>query len=481
MQRAGWLRVVVAVVLSVAILSPLAQLARTQQPWNCFQLTIDEGCFLHGIVNWSSGTGFRYSEGHKLFDPTMTVGSPLAWGSAGVRALTGEAWPQAARLWVHLCFGLLCLLVAWLAAKVGRSPGSWLVALGFFGFAVSRTPGASYTVYGVLGEMPGAVAAWLSLLAIGCGRFWPIAGALAVGSYFLKPSFVLLVPAVCAAAAVLNPRRGLVTAAVAAVAGGGLLVAGAWARGQGLGDYVAELFVASRRLSLPGGDPLGLFEHWFSAGPAFALLMLAVVATGAVGRVTRTGRLSQTPAELGAWVFFLLGCATYLVAGSRPVAKQWVVFCLPALGMLAVRLGAWLGPWLSDRIGRGVLGTAALGCVAVWLLNVPGLQRQRFRHADEAACPVKEQIAINRIMREKIDRKDAVREDFAVVAELSSSYFTYELGAPAPVFGSWAELTGPGKRARWVAGDRATLESGIPSRCRVIWKGSQMALAECGA
>ncbi len=209
----------------IALLSPLGSLLRTHHPWLCFPFTFDESYFIQAIVRWAEGAGYRLHGVAKPFDPAITVGIPVAWGTAWIHQTFGVDWPQAGRLFVHGCFyALLATLVVY-SLRQWRNPFAALVSLAFYGKCVSSAPAGPYLVFGLLGEIPGAWVAFFSLWALRTGA-GGLAGALAILSFILKPTYAILFPAaLLAQSLVAGVRREGEKSAVAFAVSGVLTLA----------------------------------------------------------------------------------------------------------------------------------------------------------------------------------------------------------------------------------------------------------------
>lgn len=477
------LRTLLLASLVVVLLSPLAQLLRTQQPWTCFPLTFDESYYLQAIVNYADGRGFRTYQS-KVFDPGLTVGVPMAWGTQWVRSWSGEDWPQAGRLWVYFTSFLLVGLLAWAAARRSRSVMGGVATAAIFGWALANSPGGAYAVYGILGEIPAALLLWVAYLLLdqqdSRSRFYAgvagIASAIvATWAFVLKVSFFPALPSIVLGSMWValfhresRGRRGvfLWTVLALAVSVTAVWLWMAWARDESLTQVLRAYVLRLGNVSASEG--VHTISRFF---PKLSSSHLAIWALAlALGfRKLRAG-------ERAAWVFTAAGVLYFFVLGRAANDKHWLVFFLSASGLVALRVGGWLGPWLECIGPRDAALGVLTASVLVWVVNVPPRERRSFSQADAHACPVKEQRAVDRELKSLLQRGELDPMKFAVVAEFSSQFFSYELGWQPKIVSSWRELGTA--QPRWVAGDLQTLQP-WPSRCAPRWKGSSYALLEC--
>ncbi len=472
-----------AALLVIGLLSPLALLLRTQQPWNCFQRTYDESYFLQAVTNWADGKGFRTHAQLKPFDPGITIGLPMAWGATLIKKLTGLEWTQSARFWVYLNFYFLLALVTWAGIRRGRTASSGLIALALFGYAVCKAPAAPYATYGILGEIPAAVFAILALFALD-GRRFVIAGLLGVIAFFIKPTFLFFIPALALAAFIAQGSRiGCRIGWRIAVTGAGAILliwfAIAFQRGESLLEYWRTFSSTAASISLVNRppDPLPFLNYFKSAGWVTTLFSIAIVLLGISGGI-KIGQKEPSPlkaSEWAAWLFFVLGVFFYLCMGAQPVPKQWFVFYLPGAAVIAIRAGTVLGPKLARLFQGEVVTGALIASCLIWMINVPSFAKREFDRTPETACPVKEQEAVDRILVDLQQKNEIAPTDVAVVAEMSWFQFPYKTGWNLAHYRSWGDLLVP---PRFVTGDLSTVLP-APVGCKVVWKGSAVALLEC--
>jgi hypothetical protein len=437
---------------------------------------------VQSIRNWNDGKGFQLHDAPKPFAPENTVGLPMAWGVSFSHSLTGYDWPQAGRVWVQFNFYLLLVLVAFYSRYRSKSWGASLVAMACFGFLISQVPAGPYVVYGILGEIPGALIAWSALLALD-SSLAPLAGVLAVLTYMTKPSYILFIPTVVMIAFLYNRRKGIYAGVLAMITGILFILAIASARGESILEYASVYFHTASRLSLQSSA--NLFSYYRDAGWVMIFSTLAILFIGGAGILSRWrpkkgfDRFPFTPAESAAWLFFVLGCLMYGILGRRPVTKHWFVFYNLAAAALSIRIGLWIGPWLSRKLGDNILQVALWGVVFTWVINVPPLQKQRFNQTDASACGVKEQRVLDRLLVELSQKGELNRKNLISVIDASYSMFIYELGWNPDYYFSWNEVPRP--IPRWVAGDIATLNQSKPQVCSWRWRGGALGLLDCGS
>ncbi len=475
---------VLSAILILFLLGPLGLLLRTQQPWSCFNLTFDESFYLQGIVNWSQGNGFKLYDMAKEFDPTMSIGHPMAWAISGLHRFAGLDWPQAGRVWVHLNFyALLILLGVW---TWKRSKNSWSVvlALASIGYLFGAHPAGNYLTYGVLGEIPGALIAWVSLLMITTRRYvW--AGPLAILAFFIKPSYIFFIPAVVIASFIWDRKKGLRILGSAALTGLLLLAFICFKRGETPFEYARVFLSGAKRVSETTSLGTELKFFW-SLGGAVLLSIFGTVALALAG-CRPLFKLKQWkwakgvfstpmgPAELGAWILFAFGLIHYLVFWHAPQPKHWFVFYNLGVAAACIRGSLWLGPQLAQRLDERVARTVFCAVLLTWLVNVPGRNIRDFKNTPVLGCAVKEQRALE---SEIIYLKNFGRlseKNLTVNSDPALRGFLFGLGWNPKAANSWKEMPKP---THWVAGDIATLYP-LHEDCKTYWKGKHAALAIC--
>ena len=473
-QKMKFVKTALVIASVILILSPLAQLLRTQQPWNCFQLTYDESFYLQATYNWNNGNGYKIHENNKPFEPQITVGLPLAIGISAVKKMTNLDWPQAGRLFVHLNFYLLLLIIGFWSLKKARDWGVPLIAIALLGYLISKTPAGGYLTYGILGEIPAAVLSWISLLTLNTA-FLPFSGVFAVLAYFIKPSYALIIPVICLVAFMTDRKKGLLTVGITAVTGMALLVFIALSRQETITEYLRVLSTAAAGIS-PGGTFERSMVFFKSLGVVSVIASILVLALGALDFGKRFRKASNfSPAELGAWLFFICGLFYYLVLGRDPQPKHWFVFYNIAAALLAIRVSIYFGPMLSIVFSSETVKIVFLTCTLTWLINVPPLLKQSFSKASTIGCPVKEQRLLDKTLLGLKQEARLNPENFAVIVDDASTHFLYELGFNPLYVRNWGELGSP---RTYIAGDLNSL-SPWPPNCTSKWKGNYLALLEC--
>ncbi|MBY0470293.1 hypothetical protein K2X30_03930 [bacterium] len=473
-----------SVILVLFFLGPLGLLLRTQNPWTCFPLTFDESFYLQAIVNWSQGNGFRLFDMAKEFEPTVSIGHPMAWAITALHWLTSWDWPQAGRFWVHLNFYAFLILLGVWTWKRSKNAWSVVLALGSIGYIVGEHPAGTYLIYGVLGEIPGALVGCISLLLLNTRRYlW--AGVVAVLCFFIKPSFAFLIPAVVVAAFVFDRKKGLRVLASTAASGLLLLIFICVKREETPWQYAKVFLNGAMRVSQPTSFFSELQFFW-GLGFGILLSIFAAVAVGFAGSrpllkwkqwkwAREIYSVPLSPAELGAWILLAVGLIYYIVLRHAPQPKHWFVFYCLAGVFTCVRLSIWLGLKLSQWLDVRTAQTVFLAVVATWLLNVPGKSWREFKNGSILGCPVKEQRQLESQIQylEEFGRLSA--KNLAVVTDPATSAFLFSLGWNPKSVNSWKEL---GKPPHWVAGDIATLFP-LHEDCKSFWKGRYAALAIC--
>jgi hypothetical protein len=459
-------RALLIVALVIAMLIPLGQLLRTQNPWNCFNFTYDESYFLQATANWVDGKGYRTFDQTKPFDPLITVGIPMAWGTRVVRDVTHLDLGHSARTWVHFCFYLLLGILTAAAYRRTRNWQAPIFTLLFFSLAIRGIPYGSYFVYGYLSEAPAIALGTLALLALDRNRFFR-AGLFAVAAFILKPTFLLLLPAVSIAAFVADRRRGFLSALAT---GAGLFLYFyyvAQARDQSIAAYFGDYAKTALRVSLtfPGMTILSYYE---SAG-VVATLVTALALIGGVWR--------RTPSRIAVALLVASGIAYYVIQGVRPVDKQWgAILCLAA-AVLAIHLGNWIAARFAGAFSQERTVAVFLAVVVTWIINVPPMLKKQFTLQEENRCPSKEQRHVGELLRAKSVAENLTRKDIGVlISSPSFHFFIYELGWNPPYDGSWKNLGSP--LPKYVAGQIDRLLP-APNGCAPEWLGGSFGVLRC--
>lgn len=465
------------VLVIVLMLMPLAQLLRTQNPWNCFNFTYDESYFLQTASNWSEGHGYRTHDQLKPFDPLITVGIPMAWGAHAVQSVTGLDLGHAGRTWVHLCFYLLLSLISVVAYRRSKNWIAPLLTLAIFSLGIRGISYGSYFVYGFLSETPAIVLGTLSLIALDRKRVF-LCGVLAVACFIVKPTFLLLLPAVGLAALISYGKKGLLTGTAVALSLATYWVTIAEIREQTLVSYLQDYFRTMLQVSLtyPGKS---IFSYYEENGWLPSLFTGAVLAFGvfAVLRARKNPKL-PTASRMAAFFLVAAGISYYLVTNSRPVEKQWgAVLCL-ALTIFSIHWGSSLATRFQGSISQPVVGAVFLAVMITWLINVPPALRKNFQKIDENACPSKEQRYIGRELRTLVNEKKLESKDLGVlISSPSFNFFLYEVGWNPAYHEQWKDLPLP--LPKWVVGQVDRLLP-APEGCSPLWMGSRFGMIQCG-
>ena len=478
--------------LLVAVLSPLAQFLRTQQPWTCFMLTLDESYFVQATRNWTLGNGFKLNGELKPFDPGLSVGLPFAWGLRIFHKLSHLDWPLAGRFFVHSCFYLFLTSIVFMTWKRSRSFLAALVALALYGFAISHVPFGGYIAFGILGEIPGALFGLAALLALDRKRpVW--AGALASVAFITKPTYLFLIPAVCVVSIIYFGKRGLLTWITSGSALLAQILFLAHARSETVTEYLKAFMHFAQSDSLMN-DTQVLLDYFRIAGPTVAVLTFVIFFVGIVGLILTVSkkhsvlshalgfdRFSYSASEMGSWLFLVIAILFYLVTQRKPLEKHWLVFYNLAIALFSVRVGIAVAP-LVDALSDRVLITeqtsiaVTLGVLLTWLINVPLLNRKNFYNTPVDQCTYKEQRYLDGRLSEMKAKGQITPENLLLVIDLPHYLFLYELGFNPSYKLGWPE--DPKTLPRWVVGS-LPMTLPAPPQCVSEWKGSGLALFQC--
>lgn len=469
------------IALVLFTLGPLAAQLRTQNPWNCFQLTLDESYFVQAFVNWDKGQGYKAHEHIKPLDPGISAGLPMAWGTQLIRKTFHMDWPQAGRLWVYLNYHLILLALVWISVRRSKSwHGAWF-ALASMGLYMNLVPSGGYLIYGILGEVPGGLIAICALLCL--QRFPAIAGALAIGAFIIKPTYAMLVPAASLAALVFHGKRGLRTVLASAFAGLAWLLWVSKQRGETLAEYLAVFRYVANAISLQN-ESARFWDYYLGAPPLIALTGVAFLYFMIQGLRSRWGarRLGfgerpLLPEELGAWAAVAVSAVWFLIQQRRPLAKHWFAMTLPAAFFLCVRLSVWAAPWINRKVPEDLLKPVLVTAVLTWLINVPSMQRQKFIKGPEVGCAVKEQRAVDRYLVEANRSEPVTSENLAGIVGVPSIWFVYELGINPKYYLDLNEASRP--LPKWIVGETSKLVP-PPQGCEFGWKGDSFSALKCG-
>lgn len=463
--------------LVLLMLIPLAQLLRTQNPWNCFNFTFDESYFLQTASNWSEGAGYRTHEQIKPFDPLITVGIPMAWGAHAVQTVTHLDLGHAARTWIHLCFYFLLVLIAAAAYLRTRNWLAPLLALTIFSLGIRGIPYGSYFVYGFLGETPAIVLGTLSMIALDRKKVF-IAGFLAVGAFILKPTFLLFLPAVGLAALINFRKRGILTSLAIGLSLVAYALFVAESRNQTLLTYLSDYSKTVLQVSLtfPGRSIFGYYED---AGWLPTLFTGAVLLSGFFAVLSfRRDPKNPEASKMAAAFLVATGIVYYLMKASRPVEKQWGAVLCMALTVSSIHWGAGIANRFRGVFSQEVVGTVFLAVIATWIINVPTALRHQFMNHPDMGCASKEQRYIGHELRTLFDQKKIVQKDLGVlISSPSFNLFIYELGWNPKYNEQWKDLGLPLPKV--VVGQVDRLLP-VPAGCVPEWMGDSFGMIRCG-
>ena len=464
-------RTLLAIAATILLLLPVGRLLRDQNPWTCFPFTFDESYFAQAASQWSEGHGYRVAEGTP-FDPSITVGIPMAWGASALNGLTGYDIATSGRLFVFLCFIGLILTLARTVYKIDRNWFSVLATLGFFGYGLSKVSFGPYFAFGFLGEMPAFLLGALAYRALDEKRFFR-AGLLAVGVFVMQPTFLFFLPAVGIAALLHSGKAGL-KAGVSIATSLGLIVFGITrARNQALGEYLSTFLSESTRIAhfSPKGTPLDHYGDFKN---------LAAVYSGAFlvfGAYTTARARKISPSQVAAF-FLFLGASTYFfVLNQRPVEKQWsAIFSLTLLGFAVpwgTLVGNWFAGWTSRELTRAIVLAVVLGST----LSVAHDVLHKYKRTPETACPSKEQSAINKKVRTLSDSGELTRENFGAWVDTHPHKMSiYRLPWTIQYQTSRRDLGA--ELPKWLYGETKNLLP-LPSGCASVFQGETFALLKC--
>jgi hypothetical protein len=460
--------------LVLTLLLPVGLILKNQNPWTCFAFTLDENFYAQAAMNWSEGRGYRMSDHAKPYEPVITAGVPMAWGSTIVKDLTGEDIALSGRIFVYACFILLLLAIA-RNAYIGRF---WLAvpfALGIFGYGLSKTPFGGYFAFGFLGEAPALLLGALAFGSLDRRRFL-LAGFLAAATFLVKPTF-LFFPIAVVLGTLVGDRRGTLKVLLAtAVTLGGGLYAMASARGEAIDDYLRLFYETSHRVSSDVGP--GTLIDFYNGLPPVVLYLSGAFVVVAVLFLIYGRRPWRT--SVGASTFlFVFAAAYFLAVGRRPVEKQWAaIFTLTLVGMSAAWAGGFaarLSGWIPSEMTRAI----TLSVIATWVFVMGQQANHAWKRMPEDSCGAKEQIAINRTLRKLAD-DGTIRADNVglVVADHPYSTMLYRLrwipktaDHRPPAGETWPE---------WTAGQNTALFP-LPAGCETYWKGLSFSILRCAS
>ncbi len=460
-----------ALAVTMALLLPSGRLLRDNSPWTCFGFTYDETVFAQAAQNWSDGKGYRLST-TLPFDPTITVGIPLAWGASTIRAYSDNDIAQSGRLFVFGCFAILLFSIGLSALK--RS-GNWAavpVSLGLFGYGLSLLPYGSYFVFGFLGETPGFLCAAFAYQALDRKKFFR-AALWGTAAFVMKPSFLFLVPAVVFAAGLFS-AKGFFRAGIAAAAAiSGIFMAYASARNESLGSYLETFYLKSIQISqdMPAGT---LIDTYQALTPALSVVTAGILIYGGIAAI-RARR--HAPALVAAFFLLALSSLYFLLKGIRPVEKQWSAILALTFIEFSVHLGSVISGFFRGWMPKEGTRTVVVAVIATWVVAVGPLARSHYLKTPETACASKEISAINARLRSLVDRGEATAENTgAWIIPHPYGRTLYRLGFDVPYRKDWREFVPA--LPKWLYGETKFLFP-PPAGCAPEFKGESFALLKC--
>ena len=459
------------IAILIGLLLPAADLLQNQNPWNCFAFTMDESFFAQATSNWIDGKGYRMAN-TGAFDPSITVGIPMAWGTNIVRALTSESISNSGRIFTYLCFIGLLLTLALTAYRRDRN---WLaapLAVGIFAYGISKISLGGYLTFGFLGEMAGFLSAAFAYRALDEKN--PLqAGAFSVLTFVMKPTFLFFLPAVGIATALHSRKAGFRAIGTQVLLLGTMYFLIANARSESILHYLEFFLQQSREIAhfVPPGT---LIDYYEKIGLVPTFLSAAFIVTG--GWAALRARRSD-PATVAAFFIFAIAFAYFLLIGHRPVEKQWsAVFGLTLVGFAAPwasQTAGWFQGWIPKENLRALL----IAIVAVWILAIGKVTLHAYRHKPETECPSKELSVINEKLRALADSGFVTRENLgAVIKFYPYTMSIYRLGWDPVYESSWSTLKG--KNPEWIFAETSNLPP-LPAECTSDFQGSTFSLVHC--
>ena len=494
-KSAGWKRVfwhALAPALAVIImLDELARFLRTQNPWNCFMMTLDENYFAQVFINAANGLGFRRAANMEAYSPYTTAGPFTGWLGDIIHAWTGTPWAYAFRLGVHALFYTLILWIGWAAYRRERKIASVLFAWMIFSWCYAGFPQAGYTAYGILGEAAGLLFAALSLQAFSSRKLaW--AAALGVFAFFSKPSYVFLPPALMIAEVVIRPRSSWRLMGYLAAMTLLCLSWIAYQRGETVLQYAGMYLSESSKLAVDR-YPRTILETYRDLGWktwAFTFLMLLYIGKTWIRAFRAREELGESAARfrLAATAFTALGLSLYIVRASNPLPKHWLVVWSPTMLAFALDYAQPLGRWLERHLNPRSLGAAMTAGMIVWVSNVPVTLSMQYKKKSPQECVFKEQEYINTFFRDGLEKGEIQRDEVKVVVDSIEGLFLYNVGYIPWEAYRWGGIELDSKSGRiWGVGKRSGPNAYPPEavlrgqNCSVHWEGPTYLIWKCAA
>jgi hypothetical protein len=473
----------------ILLLDELARFLRTQNPWNCFMMTLDENYFAQVFINAANGMGFRRASVFEAFHPYTTIGPPTGWLGELIHGWGGVPWAHAFRLGVHALFYALILWIGWAAYRRERKVASILFAWMIFSWVYVGFPQAGYAAYGIMGETAGLLSTVFALQAFSRRRLL-FAAAFAVFAFFSKPSYVFLAPALLIAEFTIRPRQSWRLGGYLAVAT--LICLGwiAFQRGEGILQYALMYLSEGSKLAVDRYPKtvLEIYSELSWKTWIFTFLMLLYIAKAWIRAFRNREELQDAAVRfrLAATAFTALGLLLYIVRTSNPLPKHWLVVWSPTMVAFALEYAQPLGRWLERQLSSRSLAAAMTAAIVVWVSNVPITQSAQYRKKSPQECVFKEHEYINAFFREGLRKGEIHRDEIQSVVESIEGIFLYELGfIPAESY-SW---TGSGFSSAsgtvWGVGKRTGPNAYPPQdvlndrECSVPWQGPTYLIWKC--
>lgn len=464
-------KTILLIAIVMTLLFPSGHTLRTQNPWNCFNFTLDESYFAQASQNWVEGKGYRMNHG-KPFDPTISSGPVMAWGARAVQGVTHDDLLYSGRIFIHLCFWLLLFLVAVGSFKRSRNWISVPIGVGIFGYAVYKIPFGGYFAYGFLGETPALLAGYFVYRLLDRNRF-VTAGIASVIVFTIKPTFVFLVVAVGIAILLRSPKKAVLSGAAMLATVAAYFYGIIRARGETAEEFFRHYLSHSSRIALDTAET-NFFAYYRDAGLGTLAFSICIFAFGSLNFLRY--RKSPHTSQIAAYLLFVIGVCFYFVVGREPVTKQWSAILLMSLLGLAIHwadaIGNFFASWFSAEQVRAI----TLAVIATFVFAVGQNAHHAYKRIPESSCAPKEQSAINRELRKLVDSGQATRENLGQITEFQPfSNFLYRMGWDVAPVKSWTALS---PSVEWVAGESQLL-SPAPAGCEPYWKGRSFSIFRC--
>ncbi len=465
-------KIIFLISVFIALLLPAADLLKNQNPWSCFNFTLDESFFAQASQNWSEGKGYRMSDSPP-FDPNITAGVPMAWGTTAVSRIANEDIAHSGRMFIYFCFFALLVTLARTSYERDRN---WLaVPLGvwIFTYGLSKIPFGGYFVFGFLGE---GLAFFIGALLyrILDKKMFLIAGVLSVFIFIIKPTFLFLIPAVGLTAVLVSMRSAIFAGLGIGVT---LLANTFWIaseRGETVLGYLDGFLKASTRIAQDTAP--GTLLAYYSGKEMIPLFLSGLfLFIGGAGFLFR--RRKAPTSQITAFLFFIISVAYFLILGKTPVGKQWSAILVFTLIGFAPYWGALIARRFAGWFPKETLATATIAIMATWTLAVSQNAHHEFKRKKETDCPSKEQSAINRELRTLTEQGKATAENTQVLREFYPyTMMIYKAGFNPPYIEKRSEIKE--KSLKWLVGETKLLYP-EPKGCENYWRGSTFSMLKC--